>query len=48
MSPAEVQEKMGLASLRHPHWHIQASCAVTGEGLYEGLLWLKMHQVYRK
>jgi hypothetical protein len=24
-------------------WHIQASCALTGEGLWEGLSWVAAH-----
>ena len=40
MSPAEVTEKLGLHSLRTRRWFIQASCATSGDGLYEGLDWL--------
>ncbi|XP_078486126.1 ADP-ribosylation factor 2 [Ciona intestinalis] len=40
MSPADVTEKMGLHSLRNRHWFMQATCATTGDGLYEGLDWL--------
>ena len=40
MSVAEVAEKMGLHSLRGRDWHIQGTCAMTGDGLYEGLEWL--------
>ena len=40
MRVAEVTDKMGLLSLRHRKWYIQACCAQTGEGLYEGLDWL--------
>jgi len=41
MSVAEVTEKMELHSLRSRNWYIQATCAVTGEGLYEGFEWLQ-------
>ena len=40
MSAGEVAEKLGLQSLRARQWKIQATCAPTGEGLYEGLDWL--------
>jgi hypothetical protein len=36
MNAAEITDKLGLHSLRH-HWFIQATCATTGDGLYEGL-----------
>ena len=40
MSAAEMTDKLGLNSLRHRQWYIQACCATTGDGLYEGLDWL--------
>nr|ABI14192.1 ADP-ribosylation factor 1 [Pfiesteria piscicida]ABI14193.1 ADP-ribosylation factor 1 [Pfiesteria piscicida]ABI14201.1 ADP-ribosylation factor 1 [Pfiesteria piscicida] len=40
MTAAEVAEKLGLQELRRQQWFIQAACAATGEGLYEGLDWL--------
>ena len=40
MSAAELSEKLELRSLRHRQWWVQACCATTGEGLYEGLDWL--------
>ena len=40
MSAAELTEKLGLHSLRQRQWEIQATCATTGDGLYEGLDWL--------
>mgnify|MGYP003958315315 FL=1 len=41
MSAPEVTEKLGLHNLRMRKWYIQAACATTGDGLYEGLEWLK-------
>ncbi|KUF97230.1 JmjC domain-containing protein 4 [Phytophthora nicotianae] len=32
--------QVGLHGLRHRQWFIQACCATTGDGLYEGLDWL--------
>ena len=40
MSVAEVTEKLGLHTLRGREWYIQGTCAMTGDGLYEGLEWL--------
>jgi len=40
MSVAEVTDKLGLHSLRSRQWYIQATCACSGDGLYEGLDWL--------
>ncbi|RQM14326.1 hypothetical protein DD237_003717 [Peronospora effusa] len=40
MSAAEMTDKLGLHGLRHRQWFIQACCATTGDGLYEGLDWL--------
>jgi small GTP-binding protein len=40
MSVAEVTERLGLNQLRNRKWYIQATCATTGDGLYEGLDWL--------
>jgi len=39
MSVAELTDKLGLHSLKRK-WFIQAACATTGDGLYEGLDWL--------
>jgi ADP-ribosylation factor protein 1 len=40
MGAAELTEKLGLNQLRNRKWYIQASCATTGDGLYEGMDWL--------
>ena len=40
MSVAEVTDKLGLHSMRNRKWYIQACCATSGDGLYEGLDWL--------
>ncbi|KAK2106528.1 Arf GTPase arf1 [Saguinus oedipus] len=37
MNAAEITDKLGLHSLRHRNWYIQATCASSGDGLYEGL-----------
>ena len=40
MSASEMTERLGLHALKHRQWYIQACCATTGDGLYEGLDWL--------
>ncbi|KAL0887737.1 hypothetical protein Bca101_011720 [Brassica carinata] len=40
MSPREVCEGLGLFDLKNRKWHIQGTCALRGDGLYEGLDWL--------
>jgi signal recognition particle receptor subunit beta len=40
MSASELTEKLGLNELRNRRWYIHATCAVQGNGLYEGLDWL--------
>lgn len=33
----EIVDKMGLRELRGNPWHVQEMCAITGDGLYEGI-----------
>lgn len=40
MNAAEITEKLGLHAIRLRPWYIQAACATSGDGLYEGLEWL--------
>merc|ERR1712061_189134 len=40
MSVAEITDKLELHTLRDRTWYIQACCATTGDGLYEGFDWL--------
>ncbi|XP_078163484.1 uncharacterized protein LOC144558517 [Carex rostrata] len=40
MTPAEVSEGLGVYNLRNRTWHVQGTCALKGDGLYEGLDWL--------
>lgn len=40
MQASELVDKLNLNSLRNRSWHIQATCATQGNGLYEGLDWL--------
>lgn len=36
----KIAEMLGLNQLRDRKWFIQACCAVSGDGLYEGLDWM--------
>jgi ADP-ribosylation factor protein 1 len=40
MNAAEITDKLGLHSLRDRNRYVQATCAINGDGLYEGLDWL--------
>ena len=40
MDVAEVIERMGMDRIRHHKWLVQACCATSGDGLYEGLDWI--------
>jgi len=40
MKPHEVQEKLGLSLLRDRNWFVQPSCATSGDGIEDGLMWL--------
>jgi small GTP-binding protein len=40
MSVVEISHELGLQSLRNRKWFIQATCATSGAGLYEGLHWM--------
>jgi ADP-ribosylation factor protein 1 len=44
MTAAEIADKLRLGAVKDRNWHIQATCAPRGEGIYEGLDWLsKQH-----
>jgi small GTP-binding protein len=40
LSAAELSESLALHTVRNHDWHIQACCALTGQGLYAGLDWI--------
>ncbi|XP_023768549.1 ADP-ribosylation factor 1-like [Lactuca sativa] len=40
MHVSEVAEKLKLHTISQRRWHIQSTCAKTGQGLNEGLMWL--------
>ena len=40
MGAPEITDKLGLHALRNRDWFIQATCATSGDGLYEGLEWV--------
>jgi len=43
MDASEVTEKLGLHKLTDHPWYMQASCAINGDGLLDGLTWLNTH-----
>ena len=43
MNSTEIADKLGLHSVRQRDWYIQATCATSGDGLYEGLEWLSQN-----
>ncbi|XP_030435960.1 ADP-ribosylation factor-like protein 5A isoform X1 [Gopherus evgoodei] len=40
MTIAEISQFLKLTSVKDHQWHIQACCALTGEGLCQGLEWM--------
>lgn len=40
MSVQELSEGLDLVGVKSHNWHVQASCALTGEGLLDGLKWV--------
>ncbi|XP_030830067.1 ADP-ribosylation factor 1 [Strongylocentrotus purpuratus] len=40
MSSQEIQDKLNIHHLRNRQYYTQATCATSGDGLYEGLDWL--------
>merc|ERR1712113_691140 len=40
LSAAEISKHLNLQSMKSHQWQIQACCALTGEGLYQGLEWI--------
>ena len=42
LTTTELSIKLGLRAMPRA-WHVQATCAVRGDGLVEGLDWLSAH-----
>lgn len=40
LSVSQIAERMGITRMRGREWHVEATSARNGEGLYEGLDWL--------
>ena len=40
MSVAEISEALELTEIKTHQWHIQGCCAISGQGLSEGLDWI--------
>ena len=43
MTAKQISQQLNLTSIKDHRWHIQACCALTGEGLYPGLEWMATH-----
>ena len=39
MTPAEVTEKLGLQRMRDRNWYVNPSNALSGDGLFEGIVY---------
>lgn len=43
MRPKEVSDKLQLEKIAKDHvWKVEPSCATTGEGIFEGLVWISL------
>jgi signal recognition particle receptor subunit beta len=40
VSVSELTERLGLQRIRDRPWNVQATCAMSGDGLHEGMEWL--------
>ncbi|BHF77378.1 hypothetical protein SprV_0602048300 [Sparganum proliferum] len=40
MQTSEITQRLGLSALHGRQWYVQATCATSGTGVYEGLDWL--------
>ncbi|BHF81455.1 hypothetical protein SprV_0702458500 [Sparganum proliferum] len=40
MQASEITQRLGLSALHGRQWYVQATCVISGTGLYEGLDWL--------
>lgn len=45
MTVDEISESLQLYNIRRRTWHIQPTCGVNRNGLYEGFEWLS-HAIY--
>ena len=48
MNVAEISYKLGLRSLNNRKWYILPTCALSGDGLYEGMEWLSKNAAHQK
>ena len=40
LTTSQIADKLQLYKQNHRHWSIQATCALTGEGMVDGLEWM--------
>lgn len=43
MSPQELTDRLGLQAMQSRPWFVHPSCAMSGQGLSEGLQWLSQN-----
>ncbi len=43
MTPSEISDALSLHTIKKHDWHIQACCALTGEGLWDAVGWISQH-----
>jgi ADP-ribosylation factor-like protein 5B len=43
MTPSEISDSPSLHTIKKHGWHIQAFCALTGEGLWDVVGWISQH-----
>ena len=48
MSVEQIKQSLQLNTIQNREWYIQASCASTGDGLFEGLDWLSQTLTKKK
>ncbi|ETN64677.1 ADP-ribosylation factor [Anopheles darlingi] len=44
LSSVKIAAGLGLEKIKDKPWHISSSCAITGEGLQDGVQWM-VHQI---
>lgn len=43
LTPIEIIHNLNLTSIKEHNWQVQGCCALTGEGLYQGLKWISIN-----
>lgn len=43
LTAADISDALGLNNIKTHQWHIQSTCALTGNGLSDGFDWILQH-----